>query len=181
LLPVLSSNSLNYETTQPSRQICLNPTGGIQMATKKAKAPAKTRPKGVTREEVLALTQWPSVSLQAVTKAAGVKLRVDNEERPYRYHAASRGRSPETHAFPECGRWFRNRKRPDGSAHGRLKIIFAAVIGDTSIEDGSRQSPGLPFIVPAASPHPADPRLRSPPDRQGSKHIVAMPALRRPP
>jgi hypothetical protein len=46
------------------------------------------RPKGMTREEVLALTQWPSVSLQAVAKAAGVKLRVDNKERPYRYHAA---------------------------------------------------------------------------------------------
>jgi hypothetical protein len=45
------------------------------------------RPKGMTREEVLA-TQWPSVSLQAVAKAAGVKLRVDNKERPYRYHAA---------------------------------------------------------------------------------------------
>jgi hypothetical protein len=46
------------------------------------------RPKGMTREEVLALTQWPSVSLQAVANAAGVKLRVDNKERPYRYHAA---------------------------------------------------------------------------------------------
>ena len=44
------------------------------------------RPKGMTREEVLALTQWPSVSLQAVAKA--FKLRVDNKERPYRYHAA---------------------------------------------------------------------------------------------
>jgi hypothetical protein len=37
---------------------------------------------------VLALTQWPSVRLQAVANAAGVKLRVDNKERPYRYHAA---------------------------------------------------------------------------------------------
>jgi hypothetical protein len=72
------------------------------MATKKAKkappingknktqavAALMRRSKGVTREEVLALTQWPSVSLQAVAKAAGVKLRVDNKERPYRYHAA---------------------------------------------------------------------------------------------
>jgi hypothetical protein len=81
-------------------QIVDQPTGVIQMATKKkAKAPAKTntksktavvlamlkRPNGVTRQQVLSMVEWPSISMQAVAKAAGVKLRVDESKRPFVY------------------------------------------------------------------------------------------------
>jgi hypothetical protein len=45
------------------------------------------RPKGCTRKEVLAATGWRAVSLQQQAKAAGVKLKIDDSERPYRYRA----------------------------------------------------------------------------------------------
>ena len=62
------------------------------MATKKAKkAAAKTngksktqavvalmrRPKGVTRKEVLALTEWSAVSMQQLATNAGVELKLE--------------------------------------------------------------------------------------------------------
>jgi hypothetical protein len=47
----------------------------------------RRRPTGCTRERPTA-TEWPSISMQAVAKVAGVKLRVDKKERPYRYRAA---------------------------------------------------------------------------------------------
>jgi hypothetical protein len=40
----------------------------------------RRRPTGCTRERLTA-TEWPSISMQAVAKAAGVKLRVDKKER----------------------------------------------------------------------------------------------------
>jgi hypothetical protein len=72
------------------------------MATK-SKKPAKTAPKrkttgdnktqkivalmkrasGVTRDEVLKLTGWKAVSMQALATSAGVTLKVANKERPY--------------------------------------------------------------------------------------------------
>jgi hypothetical protein len=73
------------------------------MATKKAKkAAAKTngknktqavvalmrRPKGVTRKEVVALTEWSAVSMQQVAKAAGVKLKLEKAQgKPTVYRA----------------------------------------------------------------------------------------------
>ena len=47
----------------------------------------RRRRTGCTCERLTA-TEWPSISMQAVAKAAGVKLRVDKKERPYRYRAA---------------------------------------------------------------------------------------------
>jgi hypothetical protein len=45
------------------------------------------RPKGVTREEVLVLTKWPSISMQALAKSAGViGFRVGDKQRPFTYH-----------------------------------------------------------------------------------------------
>jgi len=46
------------------------------------------RAKGVTREEVLALTGWKAVSMQQLAKSAGVKLKVNKDERPFHYIAA---------------------------------------------------------------------------------------------
>jgi hypothetical protein len=46
------------------------------------------RAAGVTREEVLKLTGWKAVSMQALAKSAGVTLKIDNSEQPYRYRAA---------------------------------------------------------------------------------------------
>jgi hypothetical protein len=40
---------------------------------------------GVTREQVLRATGWKAVSMQALAKAAGVKLKVNEKERPFRY------------------------------------------------------------------------------------------------
>jgi hypothetical protein len=81
-----------------------NPTGkGIpKMATKKAKAKKATkangktsvvlsmlrRPNGVTRAQVLSMVDWQAVSFQQLARNAGVTLRVDKKERPYRYHVA---------------------------------------------------------------------------------------------
>jgi 3-methyladenine DNA glycosylase Mpg len=45
------------------------------------------RANGVTRAEVLELTDWSAVSMQQLAKSAGVKLTVDKSERPYRYRA----------------------------------------------------------------------------------------------
>jgi hypothetical protein len=45
------------------------------------------RPQGCTREQVLTATKWSSISMQAVAKAAGVKLRVDESKRPFVYRA----------------------------------------------------------------------------------------------
>jgi len=46
------------------------------------------RPSGVTRTEVLKVTGWKAVSMQQVATNAGVKLKIDDSERPYRYRAA---------------------------------------------------------------------------------------------
>ena len=45
------------------------------------------RPNGVTRAEVLAVTGWKAVSMQQLATSAGVRLKVDDKERPYRYRA----------------------------------------------------------------------------------------------
>jgi hypothetical protein len=46
------------------------------------------RPKGCTRKEVLAATGWKAVSMQQMAAQAGVKLKIDDSERPYRYRVA---------------------------------------------------------------------------------------------
>lgn len=46
------------------------------------------RTNGCTREEVLKLTGWASVSMQAQAKAAGIKLRIDKATRPFRYRTS---------------------------------------------------------------------------------------------
>ena len=61
--------------------------GKTTSKTAKVLAPRR-RPTGCTRERLTA-TEWPSISMQAVAKAAGVKLRVDRKDRPYRYRAGS--------------------------------------------------------------------------------------------
>jgi hypothetical protein len=43
------------------------------------------RTKGVTRAEVLELTGWKAVSMQQLAENAGVKLVVDESERPFHY------------------------------------------------------------------------------------------------
>jgi hypothetical protein len=43
------------------------------------------RSSGVTRAEVLKLTSWGAVSMQAQAKAAGVKLKIDKSVRPFVY------------------------------------------------------------------------------------------------
>jgi hypothetical protein len=43
------------------------------------------RPNGCTRADVLAATGWGAVSMQAQAKAAGIKLKIDKTERPFRY------------------------------------------------------------------------------------------------
>lgn len=40
---------------------------------------------GVTREEVLVVTGWKAVSMQQVAGNAGVKLKIDDRERPFVY------------------------------------------------------------------------------------------------
>ena len=40
---------------------------------------------GVTRAQVLKATGWKAVSMQQLAKSAGVKLKVDESERPFRY------------------------------------------------------------------------------------------------
>jgi hypothetical protein len=44
------------------------------------------RPSGVTRDQVVKLTGWKAVSMQALAANAGVTLKVDNKERPFTYH-----------------------------------------------------------------------------------------------
>lgn len=46
------------------------------------------RAKGVTRAEVLELTGWKAVSMQQLAKSNGVKLKVDESERPFKYKVA---------------------------------------------------------------------------------------------
>jgi len=41
---------------------------------------------GCTREEVLKLTGWPSVSMQQIARSLGVGLRIDKSMRPFRYY-----------------------------------------------------------------------------------------------
>jgi hypothetical protein len=82
---------------QPPQENCNDQSESEKDPAKKAngKTTSKTakvlarlrRPTGCTRERLTA-TEWPSISMQAVAKAAGVKLRVDKKERPYRYRAA---------------------------------------------------------------------------------------------
>lgn len=43
------------------------------------------RREGVTREEVLAVTGWKAVSMQQVADLAGVKLKVYDKIRPFKY------------------------------------------------------------------------------------------------
>lgn len=45
------------------------------------------RPVGVTRKQVLKVTGWKAVSMQAVAAQAGVKIKV-SKERPFIYRAA---------------------------------------------------------------------------------------------
>jgi hypothetical protein len=43
------------------------------------------RANGCTREEVLKETGWMAVSMQQQARAAGIKLKINKEQRPYRY------------------------------------------------------------------------------------------------
>lgn len=45
------------------------------------------RPKGTTRAEILKATGWTAVSVQQQAAAAGLKLKIDDSARPYRYRA----------------------------------------------------------------------------------------------
>jgi hypothetical protein len=45
------------------------------------------RKNGVTRDEVLKETGWAAVSMQQQARAAGIKLKVDDSQLPYRYSA----------------------------------------------------------------------------------------------
>jgi len=56
-------------------------------SSKIAKVTALLR-KGCTREQVLKVTGWKAVSLQQMAAQAGVKLKIDKTERPFRYSAA---------------------------------------------------------------------------------------------
>jgi hypothetical protein len=63
--------------------------GGSKAGGKSAQVIAlMQRPKGCTREEVLVLTGWKAVSMQQLATNAGVKLKIDDSERPYRYRTA---------------------------------------------------------------------------------------------
>ena len=48
------------------------------------------RPNGCTRADILKATEWPSVSVQAMAVASGLKLITDKSERPFRYSAKSK-------------------------------------------------------------------------------------------
>jgi hypothetical protein len=43
------------------------------------------RANGCTREEVLKETGWMAVSMQQQARAVGIKLKINKEQRPYRY------------------------------------------------------------------------------------------------
>jgi hypothetical protein len=45
------------------------------------------RPGGCTRDDVLKATGWMAVSMQQQARAAGIKLKVDDSQLPYRYRA----------------------------------------------------------------------------------------------
>ena len=45
------------------------------------------RPSGCTRDDVLKATGWMAVSMQQQARAAGIKLKINKEQRPYRYAA----------------------------------------------------------------------------------------------
>jgi Protein of unknown function (DUF3489) len=56
--------------------------------TKAAKVVAMLkRASGCTREQVLEATGWKAVSMQQQATAAGLKLQIDDSEKPYRYRA----------------------------------------------------------------------------------------------
>jgi len=61
------------------------------MATKNEKIAALLQRKaGVTRAEILKLTGWPTVSVQAVAKACGLKLRKEKTPgEPTRYYGTA--------------------------------------------------------------------------------------------
>ena len=46
------------------------------------------RPEGCTREEILSMTGWPSVSVQQCAGQLKIELAVDKASRPFRYRAA---------------------------------------------------------------------------------------------
>jgi hypothetical protein len=60
-------------------------TNGSGKAKSEQIAALLRRAKGCTRADVLALTGWGAVSMQAQAKAAGVKLKIDKTVRPFRY------------------------------------------------------------------------------------------------
>jgi hypothetical protein len=46
------------------------------------------RAKGVTRVEVLKVTGWKAISMQAIARSHGIKMKVDESSRPFHYKAA---------------------------------------------------------------------------------------------
>ena len=77
--------------------------GTKKVAAKKVTTKAKRAPKGTgpvakiakmlqnggcTREQVLKATGWKAVSMQQIAKSLGIKLKVDESKRPFRYSAA---------------------------------------------------------------------------------------------
>lgn len=56
--------------------------------SKTAKVVALLKNGGCTREQVLKLTGWKAVSMQQLAKSSGLKLKVDESQRPFRYKAA---------------------------------------------------------------------------------------------
>ncbi len=69
---------------------------GVAKKTRKPREGNKTadviallkRAKGATRAEILELTGWKAVSVQQLATSAGVKLQVDESERPFKYKVA---------------------------------------------------------------------------------------------
>jgi hypothetical protein len=69
-----------------------NGKGAAKSAPRKESKAAKVvallrRPSGCTREQVLEVTGWKAVSMQQQAAAAGLKLKIDDSEKPYRYRA----------------------------------------------------------------------------------------------
>ena len=70
-----------------------NGKGAAKSAPRKETKAAKViallrRPSGCTREQVLEATRWKAVSMQQQAAAAGLKLKIDDSERPYRDRVA---------------------------------------------------------------------------------------------
>lgn len=66
---------------------------GAKKATRESGKTAKVvallkRAGGCTREDILKVTGWKAVSVQQVAKGAGIKLKVDESARPFKYKAA---------------------------------------------------------------------------------------------